>query len=91
MSRIYNYGNPPQHRGMVRRRPWPWWARLLRRLRSRSDRGIGDTLERLLSCVGGRYYKRAWKAAGKPCRCGRRQNKLNYRYPYEIRTPQAAA
>jgi len=63
--------------------PFPWWARLLRLLSKRSDRGLGDTLNRLLIFVGGNRYKK-WhlQKHGRPCQCNTRQTRLNARFPF---------
>lgn len=62
---------------------WPLWARAIRRLRSAPDRGVGDTLSRLLRYMGGDVFKR-WRAdtLRRPCRCAERQAKLNRQFPY---------
>jgi hypothetical protein len=64
----------------------PWQERLVAlvsRLRAPEDRGVGDTLERLLAKVGGRKIKHLLKLANLPCRCDDRQRWLNERFPYE--------
>lgn len=62
--------------------PWPLLARVVRRLRSDGETGVGDTLKRLISYVGGEWYKAAMEALGRPCGCADRQRWLNQRYPY---------
>jgi hypothetical protein len=63
----------------------PWQERLVAlvsKLRTPEDRGVGDTLERLLAKVGGRKIKHLLKLANLPCRCDDRQKWLNERFPY---------
>jgi hypothetical protein len=63
----------------------PWQERLVAlvsRFRTPEDRGVGDTLERLLAKVGGRKIKHLLRLANLPCRCDDRQKWLNERFPY---------
>jgi hypothetical protein len=63
----------------------PWQERLVAlvsKLRTPEDRGVGDTLERLLAKVGGRKIKHLLRLANLPCRCDDRQKWLNERFPY---------
>jgi len=48
------------------------------------DRGVGDTIERVLRATGiGQVAKRLIRAlTGKPCGCGRRRVRLNRLMPY---------
>jgi len=55
---------------------------LVSKLRTPEDRGVGDTLERLLAKVGGRKIKHLLRLANLPCRCDDRQRWLNERFPY---------
>jgi hypothetical protein len=62
---------------------WPFWARALARLKTDGEAGIGDTVARLLSLVGGAAFKRwHYRRFGHPCGCHRRQAALNRCYPY---------
>ena len=62
---------------------WPWYWRLLSLLRTRADRGVGDTVARLLRYLGGERLKRWWKRRTKAdCGCAGRQGRLNRLYPY---------
>jgi hypothetical protein len=63
----------------------PWQERLVTlvsKFRTPEDRGVGDTLERLLAKVGGRKIKHLLRLANLPCRCDDRQKWLNERFPY---------
>jgi hypothetical protein len=63
----------------------PWQQRLVAlvsKLRTPEDRGVGDTLERMLAKVGGRKIKHLLRLANLPCRCDDRQRWLNTRFPY---------
>ena len=54
------------------------------------DRGLGDTVERVLRATGiGRVAKRLIRAlTGKPCGCGQRRERLNRLMPYGKATPR---
>lgn len=67
----------------VPRERWPRRVRLLARFAKPRERGVGDTLARLLGKVGGEVWK-GWyqRLTGKDCGCGDRQGRLNERYPY---------
>ena len=64
---------------------WPTWARWLADRRADGDRGVGDTVERLLG-VGGRAFKLLWKATfgqvGLGCGCDGRRARWNAAYAY---------
>ena len=63
--------------------PWPRWARWLERRRRPGERGIGDTLTRLLDARGGVAWKRWYKAVmGHECGCGDRAERMNRAYAY---------
>jgi len=61
---------------------WPLWAKLLRLMAKKTDRGLGDTLNRLLIFVGGNHYKN-WHLmrGGTPSQCTARQTHLNGQFP----------
>jgi hypothetical protein len=62
---------------------WPWLARMVARLRTDSDLGLGDTVERHLELLGAGGMKVAYKRiTGKDCGCGDRKKKLNEMFPY---------
>lgn len=47
------------------------------------DRGVGDTIARVIGPMGGDAFKRWYKRiTGEDCGCGDRQAWLNQRYPY---------
>jgi len=55
------------------------WVELFR---TPTDRGLGDTVERLLAKAGGRKIKAALERLKIDCGCGGRQADLNEKYPY---------
>jgi hypothetical protein len=57
---------------------WPLWAKILRLLSSKTDLGIGSTIERLLRLAGVKTVKEKLKVK---CRCADRRNALNARFP----------
>ena len=63
--------------------PWPAWARAMRFLSRPADRGLGDTIARIVGPVGGDAFK-AWHLAtfGVPCGCEGRQESLNREFPF---------
>ncbi len=60
---------------------WPMSARIIKRLRSPEDTGVGDTIQRQLGAPG-RWFKQAAESLGANCGCANRQAWLNRRYPY---------
>ncbi len=73
------------HPAYPRRRvgPWPRRIRLVARLRTSADRGVGDTLERLAGGFG-RAFKRMHRLIfGRACGCEARRDQLNRTYPYQ--------
>ena len=60
---------------------WPLTARIIRRLRSADDIGIGDTIHRQLGFPG-RWFESAAESLGIHCGCTDRRAWLNRRYPY---------
>lgn len=65
---------------------WPLGVRVIARLKRDGEKGIGDTMARLLAGIGGEAYKRLAKRIGIECGCAARQAMLNARYPYETGT-----
>jgi len=61
---------------------WPLFLQPLKLLAKPEDKGLGDIIERTIGPIGGDAYK-AWYEAtfGKPCRCTKREDQLNERYP----------
>ncbi len=66
----------------VRSLEWPTLVKRIANRKVSSDRGVGDTLERLFSYVGGRQFKRVMEMLSVECGCGDRQTWLNNAYPY---------
>ena len=62
---------------------WPLLIRGIQRQRIPSDTGAGDTVERILSKMGGDQFKWVMARLGVDCGCGSRQDWLNRVYPYE--------
>ena len=62
---------------------WPLWAKAMALLCNSEDRGLGDTIARVIGPVGGDAFK-SWhlKIMGEPCGCAGRQESLNLQYPY---------
>jgi hypothetical protein len=63
--------------------PWPLFIVGISRQRIPSDTGVGDTVERILSRMGGDQFKWVMARLGVDCGCGSRQEWLNRVYPYE--------
>jgi hypothetical protein len=57
------------------------WAIAIAKLKSDQDKGVGDTVERLLGKFG-KSYQTALIAVGVPCGCDRRRTDWNARYPF---------
>lgn len=62
-------------------KPSDWWVRILTRLQTPEDRGIGDTVQRIAAKFGGERFKRFAKRIGLPCGCTGRQARWNADYP----------
>lgn len=61
---------------------WPWRARAVSWFRRPADRGVGDTIARLLGRAG-EVSKRVYRwLSGRECACGSRQARLNLLFPY---------
>ena len=73
---------PSAIKAPIPREQWPRSVRLLERLASPSDKGIGDTIARLTGAVGGDIFKKWYKRIMKSdCGCGDRQARLNRLFP----------
>ena len=61
---------------------WPVWAKALRFMAKRTDKGIGDVIRRTIGEENSDKFK-AWfkKTTGKDCGCAGRQSKWNLMYP----------
>jgi hypothetical protein len=68
---------------------WPRWAKALRYFSNDTDKGVGDTVERIARKVGGEEFKRWTKRLGIPCDCCGRQARWNQSYPYTPKTQDA--
>ena len=62
---------------------WPGWARVIRLVKTDADRGVGDTISRVIGPIGGEAYK-VWFLATfqRPCGCTERQADLNAKFLY---------
>lgn len=58
------------------------WVRWVRLLRSRDDKGVGDTVKRILATFGGERFKAFATRVGIPCKCAERQAEWNKLWPY---------
>jgi hypothetical protein len=68
---------------VVPRGKWPLIAKIIAKMRSEEDTGIGDAIARHLARFGAEGMKRVYKRlTGSDCGCGNRQAALNQRFPY---------
>ena len=74
---------PPKRVEPVPRDQWPLAVRVVARLAIEGEKGIGDTLKRLIVGVGGEQFTRLMHRIGVDCGCAGRQAYANARYPYE--------
>lgn len=65
------------------RATWPAWANAIAKLRKDEDRGVGDTVHRLIGEANSERFKR-WhlKLFKATCGCQRRHAEWNALYPY---------
>ena len=62
---------------------WPMAARVVRMMRNASDKGVGDTLERIAARMGAAWVAERYEAlTGRSCGCNSRRDKANALYPY---------
>lgn len=62
---------------------WPLWAKSLSLLKTDADKGIGDTIERLIGPMNSAKFKEWYKLTfGKACGCNARKDKWNKEYPF---------
>lgn len=73
----------------VPRDEWPLRVRMVARLRKPEDKGVGDTLARLINTLpaykgtgAGDAFKAITTRLGIDCGCGQRQARANQLYPY---------
>ena len=64
---------------------WPLWAKSLAGLRTPEDRGVGDTVERIIGPDNGEKLK-AWyfKTFKRLCGCDGRKSEFNIKYNYKM-------
>ena len=74
---------PPKPRQSPEPKTKPLLILGIQRQRIPSDIGVGDTVERILSKMGGDQFKWVMARLGVDCGCGSRQEWLNRVYPYE--------
>jgi len=61
---------------------WPQWAQVVKKLSSKEDKGVGDTVARFLG-KGSDWFPRWYKKmTGADCGCARRHAEWNQLYPY---------
>lgn len=74
-------GAPLDYRPIPREQ-WPLWAKAMALVASPEDKGLGDTVERIIGPVASNAFK-AWHKAtfGKPCSCSERKDRWNSQYP----------
>lgn len=63
--------------------PWPVWARLIARRRANGEKGVGDTVERIIGPAVSDAFK-VWHYAifKRDCKCEQRKAQWNARFPY---------
>ncbi len=66
----------------IPRDQWPLWAKALTQFSKPEDKGLGDTVARMIGAQNSEAFK-AWHLAtlGRSCRCNGRQARLNIQYP----------
>lgn len=61
---------------------WPTGMRILLKLSTPEDKGMGDVIARVVGRIGGNHFKVWYKSVfGKDCGCDLRQEFYNIRYP----------
>lgn len=75
--------NVPLPKGPLPRDQWPLTARIVAKLATAEDQGVGDTIARVIDPLGGEIYKR-WhrRITGRDCGCNDARARLNALYPY---------
>jgi len=72
--------------GQAQYRPdlWPLWARTMHGLKADADKGVGDTVERIIGSDNSAKLKSWYQATfGRSCGCDGRKADFNARYPYQ--------
>lgn len=89
VRKLFAIPSPPHHEPVAKltqkdlERDWPLFITGLSWLRTKDDKGIGDTVKHALSYMGGTQFEWVMKRLGIDCGCGSRQDWLNARYPYD--------
>lgn len=65
------------------RSSWPLVARLLAKMATPEDAGLGDVLQRQLSKLGGEWYKKTLAKLSLSCGCEKNQAALNKKFPLQ--------
>lgn len=60
----------------------PIWVKLIKRFAKPSDKGVGDTVQRIAAKFGGDRFKAFAEKIGMPCGCTDRQHAWNEAFPY---------
>lgn len=79
----------PKHAQRIEREAerLPRLVKWLGRFRQPADRGLGDTLERMMAKAGGRTFKHLMALLRLPCGCEDRRRWLNERFPFNQNSP----
>lgn len=86
-----NGGASPSRLQALPQERWPVWAKAVALLARDPDRGVGDTVERWATRIGGAQFKAMSLAVGLPCRCAERQAEWNAHYPYLVAPPRGSS
>lgn len=65
----------------IPRDQWPKWASAVASFAKPEDKGVGDTVKRMLGSAGV-LFQATLQALGLPCGCDQRQAEYNARFPY---------
>jgi len=60
---------------------WPKWAKAAATFKTAEDKGVGDTIKRMLGTAG-IFFEATMKTLGVPCHCPERREEFNARFPY---------
>lgn len=74
----------PNRSPEVPRDAWPIYIKMIALKAEAGDKGVGDTIARVIGPIGGDSFKR-WFAEvfGRSCGCDQRQDSLNLQFPYK--------
>ena len=59
----------------------PYWVKIIKKLSKPEDIGLGATVKRIASKVGGERFKLLASKIGIPCGCTEREDEWNRKYP----------